>query len=160
TDGNFSYRPSELRALEPVTLHLEGVEVHQVLDLLADGRELQWGVQDDVIMLRGEIKPRTGIRVYDVRDLLLNVEDRTPTGTAILAEEGREDQDNRGQWGGEDGGDREFGRDNGDGDSRRGSQPLAGRAYDLGNLITSSVRPRSWDQPAVLMFGGQSNERD
>ena len=84
TGGNFAYRLSDLEA-DPmlVTLHLRDVPVIQVLGIMLEGRGLGWSVRGDVIRIsKGEVSERMTLRVYDVRDLMLNTQDRIALRTA------------------------------------------------------------------------------
>lgn len=166
TGANFSFSDSTLATREPLTLHLRDVSVHNVLDLIVESRDLNWGVKDDIIRIREGAVRTARVRVYDVRDLLLNIEDKEANRTLTLSEGGHDDDDEEdgdyGQWGGEDDGGG-WGFESGDSDDERGagptpSQSLRNRARDLGRLITSTVRPSSWDEPALLVIGGVNQD--
>lgn len=163
TEANFSYDPSVLDAHPPVTMHLRDVSVGRVLNLLVEGRDLSWGVKDNIIRIREGSVSALHVRVYDVRDLLLNVEDKRAPRVRTVGDSTSDDDDDDGfgsaaGWGDDDGDDWGFDSEDDDDDGGRGeptpSQSLRGRARDLARLITSTVRPNSWADPAVVVIGG------
>ena len=82
TRGNFAYSPADLRTdPTPVNLRLNYVPLEHVLNLLLEGRGLQWEVARDVILIRPETAAgRLELRRYDVRDLIINTEDKDSAG--------------------------------------------------------------------------------
>ena len=166
TGANFAYSPAELEATPmPVNLELTDVTVRQVLGLLLEGRGLSWSVRDNVIRIRPTgTDDRLEIRVYDVRDLLVNIEDRSSTRTGTLGGYGGGNSGPQGsgyQSGGRDRSEEEYRSRDGDQgqDGYQGwSQSLNERTYDLARMITETVRPESWAQPAVIEAGRDGRE--
>jgi len=178
TDVNLVYDYRELRQDSvPVNLKLNLVPLHQVLDLLLEARGLSWGVVRDVVRIGREAElQRLELRCYDIRDLLMNTEDRVPAAT----ERGREPRrtELRGEmdaqfgwqeepygwqeqqgWGGYYEGERRPRRVGWRRYARTVGQTASERAYDLAMLITQTVRPETWAQPAVVWIGPARGRR-
>jgi len=197
TGANFAYVLSELQ-VDPsnADLRLNDVTLRQVLDLLLEPRGLGWTMRDNVIRIRtAGTDAEMVVRVYDIRDLLLNIEDKQSTTTGRLGgygggfggsggygggssaqgrgrigigttggsyrNQGRYGQGGYGGYGGSGGYGGRGGYDGGYGDGygRSQSQSLNDRAYDLATLITETVQPESWEQPAVVEAGRGIGDR-
>lgn len=161
TGANVSYRMSDLEADDtPVTLNLRDVKVRQVLDLLLEERGLAWSVREDIIRIRpGTESQELTMRVYDVRDLLADDEDRLASRTATARETTSRSGDENGL--GQSASD--YGSSSSSFSATYGTTGVAGattlpsvseRAYSLAVLITETVRPESWARPAVIAAGG------
>lgn len=159
TGANFSYRLSDLEA-DPtsVTLSLRNVTLRQVLKALLEERGLAWRVHENIIRIRpaGELWPTT-VRVYDVRDLLIDSSDieavRTPTA-GERSDRSRRKDGSYGQWGRDDS--RSYDRRDRDEERRRRTareRTASERTYDLALLITLVVCPESWAEPPVIGVG-------
>jgi len=161
TGGNFSYKESDLEAApEPVTLHLDDVTTRQVLNVLMERADLTWYVREDIVRIRAGVPSSVlSVRVYDVGDLLYSREDypaRRPMRLDSDQDRGQFESDYRRDY--DSGSDYE---DRGSRGRRVGHRSESGvdRAYSLGMLITSTVRPESWQQPAVVVVGGRDRRR-
>ena len=194
TGANFAYVLAELEA-DPAEadLRLQDVTLRQVLDLLLEPRGLSWTMRDNVIRIRPSgTDADMVVRVYDVRDLLLNTEDKASVRTGTLGGYGGGGYDggdydggafaqgrgrigigttgssyrSQGRYGGNQYGRNQYGQNqygrDGYGQGRSGwgqSQSLNDRAYDLATLITETVRPQTWAQPAVVEAGRGLGDR-
>jgi len=161
---NFVYNAAEVQSANVlVTLHLENVTVRQVLDLAVGGSTLGWTVASGNVIRLGphESIERYIVRTYDVRDLLQNVEDKQARRTLTLTETGTQETQNdssNAQFGSDSGGlgfnSTDSTSGNGQGLGGTASESLPQRAFSLATLITSTVRPETWAQPAVVQCGG------
>jgi len=163
---NFVYNAAEVQSANVlVTLHLDNVTVRQVLNLIVGGSALGWTVASGNVVRLGprESIERYIVRTYDVRDLLMNVEDKQARRTLTLTETGTQQtqngtSDSSAQFGSDSGGLGFNSTDttSGNGQSFGGtaSESLPQRAFSLATLITSTVRPDTWAQPAVVQCGG------
>jgi len=186
TGANFAYSYTELREDSVlISLKLDQVPLRQVLDLALAGTGLEWGVAGDVVRIGRDLGAQMlQVRTYDVRDLLLNTEDKEPLGGRRFGRSGSrfdtdvtsarygwdDRRDRRSYYGDDYYGDYYYGdrgRDRGSWRGRRGygratSQALNERAYDLAMLIATTVRPETWSDPPVLYsgeLGGARRER-
>ncbi len=104
-----------------VNLKLNDVPVHIVLKhLLPDG--VNYRVEDDIIVVSNEILE---MRVYDVRDLLINLDDRSNNASDNTRESRDRGNSEEGEKGGE-------------------SRTPHDRVKDLMRLITAVIEPESW----------------
>ena len=148
TGGNFAYVALDLEAAPaPVRFTLKGVTVRQILDILLEGRDLGWSVRGNTILVgKGATAQGMSLRVYDVRDLVVNTQDRIGGGvpTAAAATTGA-----YGYGGGYSGG---YGGGYGLGIVAE-SETVSERVRSLAELVTETVRPESWQEPAVVATG-------
>ena len=164
TPASFSYRPSDLNEHRPVTLQLSDVRLGQALDLLLEGRNLEWRTDGRLVRVRpaGEWR-RSEMRAYAIGDLMMKVEDRAGPGlrgTGGDSDGGGNEETGlaANDWGG---GDWDYDEEeDGDSGGPGGSQSLRGRARDMAHLITSTVHPDSWEDPAVRVFWGGGGEEE
>ncbi len=158
TDLDITYIPSHLKSLDPLSLQLEDTPVYRVLNSITEARELNWAVNGDIIRVRSEDLRRKTARVYRVRDLLLNVEDHhppEPNSVSGLAAPGDGDDSS---WGGSGWGNSGAADSGDDAGGRTPTQSLRSRAGDLARVITSTVRPGEWGDPAVEVIGGKPTD--
>jgi len=166
TEANFVYNVADVQGANVlITMHLDDVTVRQVLDLALDNSNLGWTIVSEGIIRLGprESVERIIVRTYDVRDLLVNVEDKRAMRTLTLTEsQTEEDSGNASQWGGGSGDLSFYGESNGGRGGQLGSpsESLAERAYGVASLITSTVRPETWAQPAVMQLGGTTKREE
>lgn len=152
SDLNIVYLSGDKDTIGPVNFQLKKVPFYRVLNILCELESMNWAVQEDIVKL-GDRKFQTNVvRAYDIRDLLVNIEGHYPGEGASHAQNTTDDAagQNSWQWG-----------ENGDSDDRTNAfsnQPLSGRVRDLSLLISSTVRPDQWDDPAVRVIGGSEDE--
>jgi len=168
TGGNFSVGSVvDEPSVEPVTLRLKDVKVHQLLKVMLEPAGLAFCVSEGGVIRidRAAKLDRYSLRVYDVRDLLYNVSDKTPggregTGEARQEEGGYGWDSLAGQWGDDEswyGGTAEVGYgDTGEGRDR-GIENLRDRADSLRLLIMATVAPETWAAGGVI--GGPETDR-
>ncbi len=137
----------------PITVHIE-TKLRDALDEITALSGMDWKVEGNGVKIGspGRLKEYE-MRVYDIRDLLLNTEDKEARQTGSLAGIGVGDDDDDDGGGGEFEG---FGGGGGDDDGggRTASESLMERSEALMKVIIRTVAPDSWAKSG--MVGGVS----
>jgi len=172
TGASFSYRRADLdRDPTGVTMHINDVTMRQVIELALEGRDLGWDVRSGIIRIRPKEELASGqpIHVYDIRDCLVNVEDRFGSGSSSLSTQtgsttsgttnasGSSGSSSGSSWGSST-----SGTSTGTGSTGTSAvtagETLAARAFSFASLITKTVRPETWGEPPVEQLGGDTQE--
>jgi len=127
-----------------ITLHID-TKLRTALDQICSLAAMDWKVDGPVIKIANpERLKEYELRVYDIRDLLLNIEDKVAKRAQTLTESGDDDDDDDS----DDFSSFEFGDDDDSGGGGTGdtsaSADLVGRAESLRDVITSTVQPQTW----------------
>ena len=163
TPVNFSIHRQDLPPdLAPITLHIE-TSLRNALDEITDLAGMCWKVDGPVIKIANcERLKEYELRVYDIRDLLLNTEDKRARRTATLSEgDWGDDDDDFGDDDDDDFGGGWGGDDDDDGGAELGSsasESLMRRANALRQLIMRTVAPDTWATGG--MIGGVEPDED
>lgn len=156
TEGvSFAYRPSDLEFDSlPVNLTLHDVPLATVLDLALEGRGLAWQARDGYVrILAQRAARRLEPKVYDVRDLLAQTADRQTPAVAQMRQTTSPDYYRSQDW---DSAYSPWAPDSGEETTTSAVESQSDRAYALAILITETVEPDSWAQPAVVVGAGLS----
>jgi len=158
--------------LAPITLHIE-TTLRNALDMICNLAGLGWKVEGSVVRIANpERLKEYELRVYDIRDLLLNTEDRYYSGGRRYGRRRERDYGDYdydyGDYGRDyDYGDygRDYGRDygyEGRGDRYGGryeyGEDIMDRADALRQLIMETVRPETWEAGGAI--GGERRRRE
>jgi hypothetical protein len=160
TGVNMALAPEVRADTTPVSLHLKGVRIGEILDLALEPTGLGYSVRPgEILFVRPGASDELVMRIYPVADLLVSKEDRPGGGNAGLGGGGGNAGGGRG--GGTRGG---LGGSNpqyavGQGGSRlqagggttagsRSNSELAARAENLILLIKNTCGRGTWEDPA------------
>jgi hypothetical protein len=109
------------------------------------------------------------VRTYDIRDCLVNVEDRFGSGSSSLTQQtgsstsgtanasGSSSSSSSSSWGSSTNGTSTGTGSTGTTGVSQG-ESLSARAFSFATLITSTVRPETWGEPPVEQAGGTTTQ--
>jgi len=138
--------------LNPVTLKMKDVPLARALREILDPFEMGYAVEGNVVRIAKKSKlEKYELRVYDVRDLLLNFEDAdSGTGDLTLGST----SSNNGSSGNSSSG------NNGNDDDDDGGESISSRVESLALLISQTVRPETWQRVGVIGGPSENNWND
>jgi hypothetical protein len=141
----------------PVTVKLTQAKLKSALHEILQPFGMGYEVRDGLIYISSLKKlERYEVRVYDIRDLLVNFEDRRAVARN-LSLAGQTQERNSSSAGGFSSGN----TDDDDDDDGSSHESVTSRVRSLALLITQTVRPETWDRASVRVLGGPSeNEED
>ena len=150
TNVNFvlDYRSMPVES-EPVTLKLKDVKLKVALKEILDPLDMDYDVRGNVIFVSTKKKiQKYVIRVYDVRDLLVNFEDaESGSGNLTLGSQSGNNSNSSGNSSDSD-------NDNDD----ESGESIRSRVQSLAQLIVETVRPETWEVNAARVIGGPSDD--
>jgi len=150
TNVNFvlDYRSMPVES-EPVTLKLKDVKLKVALKEILDPLDMDYDVRGNVIFISTKKKiQKYVVRVYDVRDLLVNFEDaESGSGNLTLGSQSGNDSNSSGNSSDSD-------NDNDD----ESGESIRSRVQSLAQLIVETVRPETWEVNAARVIGGPSDD--
>ena len=168
TDMGYGFNPADLeKEGSGITMHLNDVRVEKILDLILEDTNLEWTTRGNALIVQPPAKSsRTDIRIYDVRNTMVDTTDKNPKLAPVL--EGTDDGDDEGENGNvygqaetedDEGTSWGFKEDeDGEGSTRtlRGTrtESFSERGRSLGLIISGSISPNSWADPPVIVVGG------
>ena len=152
TDANFVLHPEAAAKEDTITLHIK-TTVEEALDSVCWQTNLAWKVKGPKVQIGPpETIEEYARRVYDIRDLLVNIQDRAARRVGDDDDEFGDDDDD---WGG---GTTDWGDDDEGDDGRRGTEDLMDRADSLRLLIQFTIAPGTWTGGGRI--GGVRAEED
>jgi len=143
----------------PITLKVSDVPLKNALDFILKQANLDWTIKNDVLFISNEegLSGEPIRRVYDIRDLLLIIEDK-PGGETQLG--GGGGGTTGGTTGGATGGMSLGGTSGGSGTSDTEDElDLDERGAGIVDLITRTVAPQTWSDAFIIgTSGGDDNQ--
>lgn len=151
-DVNFVLDRRNIPEDNAVTIKMKDVRLKTALKMILEPMGLDYEVRENLIYISTRAKiQRYEVRVVDVRDLLVNFEDRISSSSNM---------DLASQTTGQSGTSTSSGDDDDDDNSGK-QEGLISRSRSLARLITETVRPESWEKDAARVVGGpKENESD
>jgi type II secretory pathway component GspD/PulD (secretin)/tetratricopeptide (TPR) repeat protein len=148
--------------MAPVTLKMSDVPLKTALKEILEPINMSYVVEGNVIRVARKDKlAQYEMRVYDVRDLLLNFEDKQSSGRNLsLASTTRGLSGGTGGGGFTTGGGTGAGGNNGGEDFGGATESIRDRVQSLALLISQVVRPETWRQVSVIGGAVENNGND